>query len=216
MQGCLQRVARERPSPPDLARCKPCRRPTTTSNTGCEHMKRIVLGLLAATAMSPRPLRRYQAGDHLRSRRQVRQVLQRSRLQRRRKVEGRIRARPICEFEIQNADQREQALRKFAEAGANPVVWPASPMPTPSPSSLTNSPRPISSSSTWSSTSRTCVRSSIKEQEGSYLVGMHGGHGFQDRQGRLRRRHGHSADLQVRLRLCRRLPSRPRPTAKCS
>ena len=26
------------------------------------------------------------------------------------------------EFELQNADQREQALRKFAEAGANPVV----------------------------------------------------------------------------------------------
>ena len=26
------------------------------------------------------------------------------------------------EFEIQNADQREQGLRKFAEAGANPVV----------------------------------------------------------------------------------------------
>ena len=41
----------------------------------------------------------------------------------------------------------------------------------------------------------------FKEHEGSLLVGMLAAHGLQDRQGRLRRRHGHPADPQVRLRL---------------
>ena len=41
----------------------------------------------------------------------------------------------------------------------------------------------------------------FKEHEGSFLVGMMAAHGVQDRQGRLRRRHGHSADPQLRLRL---------------
>ena len=46
-------------------------------------------------------------------------------------------------------------------------------------------------------------RSSIvfKEHEGSYLVGLLAAAGLEDRQGRLRRRHGHPADPQVRLRL---------------
>ena len=42
----------------------------------------------------------------------------------------------------------------------------------------------------------------FKEHEGSFLVGVLAAHGVQDRQGRLRRRHGHPADppLPVRLR----------------
>ena len=38
----------------------------------------------------------------------------------------------------------------------------------------------------------------FKEHEGSFLVGMAAAHGEQDRQGRLRRRHGHPADPQLR------------------
>ena len=61
------------------------------------------------------------------------------------------------EFEIQNADQREQGLRKFAEAGANPVVAIGFAMPTLSPSLPMSFQRQTSLSSTWLWISQTFV-----------------------------------------------------------
>ena len=51
----------------------------------------------------------------------------------------------------------------------------------------------------------------FKEQEGSFLVGMLAAHGVEDRQGRLRRRHGHPADPQVRSAATSRASSTPIP-----
>ena len=64
-----------------------------------------------------------------------------------------------------------------------------------------SSPTRSSPSSTRWSTCRTCARSSSRKHEGSYLVGMLAAMASQDRQGRLRRRHGHPAHPQIRLRL---------------
>ena len=142
----------------------------------------------------------FKPADHLRHRRQVRQVLQRGRLQRRRAVQEGDRHRPI-------ANSRSQ--RHPARAGAAPLRPRGTRRSSPSASPCRRAREgrqgvPEHEVRHHRLGRRAAQRRSpivFKEHEGS-LPGRHaGGHGLQDRQGRLRRRHGHPADPQLRLRL---------------
>ena len=123
--------------------------------------------------------------------------------------------------EVQGRDQDRR--RRFRAAERDPVRAGAAPLCPARPGSdhrasasprrwrwrrsPRNSPTPSSPSSTaWSKLPN--VQSVVfKEQEGSFLVGMLAAMASQERQGRLRRRHGHPADppLPVRLRAGRQV-----------
>ena len=167
-------------------------------------MKRIVLGLLAATAMSAgafaadiKPAIIYDLGGKFDKSFNEAAYNGAEKF----KTETGIEYR---DFEIQNDAQREQALRKFAEDGNNPIVmagfsWEAALKKVAAEfpdlqfaiiDMVVDAPN---------------VRSVVyKEHEGSYVVGVLAAMASQIEEGRLRRRHGHPADPQVRLRLCRR------------
>ena len=105
------------------------------------------------------------------------------------------------DFEPQDDTQGEQAIRKFASEGFSPVValsfaW------TDALAKVAKEFPDTKFVIIDDVVDLPNVQSVVfKEHEGSYLVGMLAGDGLQDRQGRLRRRHGHPADPQVRLRL---------------
>jgi basic membrane protein A len=64
------------------------------------------------------------------------------------------------EIELQSDAQREQAMRRLAEAGSNPIVMAGFSQATPLPLSRPTTPTPPSSSSTAWSMNPTCARSS--------------------------------------------------------
>jgi hypothetical protein len=68
--------------------------------------------------------------DHLRPWRQVRPLLQRGRLQRRERWAEET-GGTYREIELQSDAQREQAMRRFAEAGSNPIVMAGFSQATP-------------------------------------------------------------------------------------
>jgi predicted ester cyclase len=146
--------------------------PKENNRQGVDHMKRIVLGLLAATAMSFSALcRGHQAGPLFDLGGKFDKSFNEASFNgaEKFKAETGIEYR---EFEIANDAQREQALRRFAEDGNNPIVmagfsWAAAleKVATEFPDTkfaiidmVVDKPN---------------VRSVVfKEQEGSYLVGM--------------------------------------------
>ena len=105
------------------------------------------------------------------------------------------------DFEPQNDAQREQALRRFARDGYSPIVAVGlQPGNRAEEGRRGISRRPSSPSSTPWSRSRTCSPSCSRSMRArSWSASWRPG--LQDRQGRLRRRHGHPAHPQVRLRL---------------
>jgi basic membrane protein A and related proteins len=119
-------------------------------------------------------------------------LLQRGRLQRRRAL-GEETGGSYRDIEMQSEAQREQALRRFAEAGANPIVM------TGFAFNVLEEVAPDYPDTKFAIidglVDQPNVRSVVfNEHEGSYLVGMLAGDGLGDRHGRLRRRHGHPAD----------------------
>ena len=108
------------------------------------------------------------------------------------------------DFEIQNDAQREQAMRKFAKDGFNPVVAIG----------FSQASALEKVAGEFPGTQFTIVDAVVDKpnvsvgpvQGGRGLVPRRTArrHGVQDRQGRLRGRHGYPADPQVLLRLCSR------------
>ena len=105
------------------------------------------------------------------------------------------------EFELQNDAQREQALRRFAERGHNPVVVAGfsygSAMETVAP----GVPRHRLRHHRHGGRAAERALGGLQRARGLLPRRRAGGDGVEDRQGRLRRRHGHPADPEVRLRL---------------
>ena len=111
------------------------------------------------------------------------------------------------EIELQSEAQREQALRRFAEAGNNPIVMAGFAFA----SALGDV------AADYPDTKFTIidmvvdapnVRSVVfKEHEGSYLVGMMAAKASKSGT-RLHRWHGHPIDPEVCMRLCARCQSR--------
>ena len=106
------------------------------------------------------------------------------------------------ELEMQSEAQREQALRRLAESGANPIVMTGFAF-----GDVLNQVAPDFPDTKFAIIDMVVDQPNVKsvvftEHEGSYLVGMMAGHGVEDRHRRLHRRHGHSADPPLRLRLC--------------
>ncbi len=160
---------------------------------------------MAATALCLLGLRAgRQAGAALRSRRQVRQVVQRGRFQRRREVQDRDRASSMSSSKSPTTRSASRRCAASPRTAATRSSWPAS----PGRRRWTRSPptsRTLKFAIIDMVVDKPNVRSIVfKEQEGSYLVGVLAGMASQDQEGRLRRRHGHPAHPQVRLRLCRR------------
>ena len=109
---------------------------------------------------------------------------------------------PFRDLELQNEAQREQSLRKFAKDGFSPILVPGFSWATALGKIADEYPEDqIRASSTWSSTSRMWRRCCSRADEGSFLVGVIAAKTSQDRQARLRRRHGHSAHPRLRMRL---------------
>jgi basic membrane protein A len=102
------------------------------------------------------------------------------------------------DFEPTGDTQGEQALRNFASKGFNPVIAVSF--------AWTSALQKVAAE--YPKTEFVLIDDSLdlpnvrsvkfKENEGSYLAG-HGCAVFEERQGRLRRRHGHPADPQVRV-----------------
>ena len=105
------------------------------------------------------------------------------------------------EFEVTNESQRDQALRRMARRGANVVVAVGFSFATPLEADRQGVPRHQVRDHRFGG--RAAQRAVGRVQGARGLVpGRHGGGaGLQDRQGRLRRRHGHPADPQLRPRL---------------
>lgn len=98
------------------------RRITENNRQGVDHMKRIVLGLLAATAMvlpafaaDVQPAILYDLGGKFDKSFNEAAYHGAEKF----KAETGV---AYVEFEVSNASQREQALRRFAEDGRNPIV----------------------------------------------------------------------------------------------
>ena len=135
-------------------------------------MKRIVLGLLAATAMclpafaaDIKPAMLYDLGG------KFDKSFNEAAYQRRREVQDRNRHR-LCRFEISNASQREQALRRFAEDGRNPIVMAGFSWAEALDKVATDFPD-TQFAIVDMVVDKPNVRSIVfKEQEGSYLVGV--------------------------------------------
>jgi hypothetical protein len=106
------------------------------------------------------------------------------------------------ELEMQSEAQREQALRRLAEAGANPIVMTGFAF-----GDVLNKVAPDFPDTKFAIIDMVVDLPNVKsvvfnEHEGS-LPGRHDGRAWPpSRHRRLHRRHGHSADPQVRLRLC--------------
>ena len=159
---------------------------------------------------------RRRARRRLRPRRQVRQVLQRGGLQRRREVQGRDRHRLS---RVRDRRTTPSASRRSATSprdGYNPIVAIGFAQAAALETVATEFPDTKFAIVDMVVDLPNVQSIVFKEQEGSYLVGMLAAHGLEDRQGRLRRRHGHPADPQVRLRLCRRASSPSIPTPRSS
>ena len=166
-------------------------------------MKGWTLSLVALVAMTgARPgADRHQAGHRLRQRRQVRQILQRGRLQRRREVQRRRPRSPSPSSSPRNETQFEQALRRFAQRGQDPIIAVGFSQAVALEKVAKEFPN-IHFTIIDSVVKLPNVQSVVfKEHEGSFLVGMLAAMASQDRQGRLRRRHGHPADPPVPVRL---------------
>ena len=141
-------------------------------------------------------------GGDLRPRRQVRQVVQRSRLQRRRALQGRgDRRSTFAEFELQSDAQREQALRRFAEQGNNPIIMAGFSQRHAAGDGRAGIPRHQVRPDRRRGRPAQRALGRVQRARGLLPRRHAGGDGLEDRQGRLRRRHGHPADPQVRLRL---------------
>ena len=103
------------------------------------------------------------------------------------------------ELEMQNEAQREQALRQLAEAGANPIVMTGFAF-----GDVLNTVAPDYPDTKFGIIDMVVDQPNVKsvvftEHQGSYLVGMMAGLGVQVGHRGLHRRHGHSADPQIRL-----------------
>src|SRR5690606_13771708 len=118
-------LKREENSPPEPRHC-PYRAGEAASRKmnrqGVDHMKRIVLGLLAATAMvlpsfaaDVQPALLYDLGG------KFDKSFNEAAYNGAEKFKAET-GTAYVEFEVSNASQREQALRRFAEDGRNPIV----------------------------------------------------------------------------------------------
>jgi basic membrane protein A len=109
--------------------------------------------------------------------------------------------KPYLEFEVQNAAQREQAARRFAEKGANPIVG----IGFPQASSIETVAKafPNQRFAIIDMVVAAAQRAELRlPRTRRQLPRRHDGRaGQQDRQGGLRRRHGHPAGAQVPVRL---------------
>ena len=105
------------------------------------------------------------------------------------------------DLEIQNDAQREQVLRKFAKDGFSPIMTVGFAWATALGKVADEFPDTKFGIIDMVVDKPNVQSIVFKEQEGSFLVGVIAAKTSQDRQGRLRRRHGHSADLEVRVRL---------------
>ena len=105
------------------------------------------------------------------------------------------------DLEIQNDAQREQVLRKFAKDGFSPIMTVGFAWATALGKVADEFPNTKFGIIDMVVDKPNVQSIVFKEHEGSFLVGVHRRQDLEDRQGRLRRRHGHSADLEVRVRL---------------
>ena len=111
--------------------------------------------------------------------------------------------KPYLDFEIANEAQREQAMRRMAERGAEPDHRRRLLAGVEHREDRQGVPEAAASRSSTSVVKLPNVRVDRVQGAGRQLPRRHDGRaGQQDRQGRLRRRHGHPADpaLPVRLR----------------
>ena len=102
------------------------------------------------------------------------------------------------DLEIQNDAQREQVLRKFAKDGFSPIMTVGFAWATALDKVADEFPDTKFGIIDMVVDKPNVQSIVFKEQEGSFLVGVHRRQDLEDRQGRLRRRHGHPADLEVR------------------
>ena len=122
----------------------------------------------------------------------------------------------VKEFEPQNEAQREQGLRRLASRGNGPIVAVGFNMGSAVEKVATEFPK-TQFTIIDMVVDKPNVQSVIfKEHEGSFLVGALACHRFQERQGRLRGRHGYPADPQIPVRLPSRVPSSSIRRSKCS
>ena len=106
------------------------------------------------------------------------------------------------EIEMQSEAQREQALRSLAEDGANPIVMTGFAF-----GDVLNTVAPDFPDTKFAIIDMVVDQPNVKsvvftEDQGSYLVGMMAGLAIEDQHRWLHRRHGHSADPPLWLRLC--------------
>ncbi len=108
---------------------------------------------------------------------------------------------PYLEFEVTNESQRDQALRRMARRGANVVIAVGFSFGDPARADRQGIPGHQVRDHRFGGRGAQRAVGRVQGARG-LLPGRHGrGHGVQDRQGRLRRRHGHPADPQLRPRL---------------
>ena len=105
---------------------------------------------------------------------------------------------PYLEFEVTQEAQREQAMERMVRKGADVVVVVGFAFATPLEQIAKSNPKTKFTIIDTVVDLPNVQSVTFKEHEGSFLVGMAARHGEQDRQGRLRRRHGHPADPQLR------------------
>jgi hypothetical protein len=203
---CRARVPAGGRVPLASARRTPCR-PTRTSNDnrqGVDHMNRLIIGLLAATALTVpamaeeiRPGLLFDLGGKFDKSFNEASYEGAEMFKNETDIE-------YVEFEISNEAQREQALRRFAEDGRNPIV-----MAGFSWASCAGDRRPRLSRHRFRHHRHGCrpAQCPLHRLQGAGRLlprRSPGGHEVGDRHGRLHRRHGNPADRQVRMRLCRR------------
>ena len=143
-----------------------------TDRQGVDHMKRIVLGLLAATALSfqafaqeSKPALLYDLGGKFDKSFNEASYNGAEKFKTETGVE-------YVEFEVSNASQREQALRRFAEDGRNPIVMAGFSWAEALDKVAVDFPD-LKFAISDMVVDKPNVRSLVfKEQEGSYLVGV--------------------------------------------
>ena len=105
------------------------------------------------------------------------------------------------EFEVTNESQRDQALRRMARRGADVVVAVGFSFATPLEADRQGVPGHQVRDHRFGGRAAERAVGGVQGARG-LVPGRHGGGaGLEDRQGRLRRRHGHPADPQLRPRL---------------
>ena len=106
------------------------------------------------------------------------------------------------DFEMQNEAQREQALRRFASKGSNPIVVTGFAF-----GDAVNTVAAEFPDTQFAIIDMVVDQPNVRsvvfnEHEGSYLVGVMAAMASKNGKGGLCRRHGYPADFKIRLRLC--------------